>query len=84
MLPRHGHPPLTRSARRGRGRPRQNRPDLMEEESAASTIRAAPAVEQPESLPHPPPPTSTPAMPPEMVQALVAFLTAMAGQAQAG
>ncbi|EOY31728.1 Gag protease polyprotein, putative [Theobroma cacao] len=84
MLPRRGLPPLTRSARRGKGRPRQNRPDPMEEESVASIIRVASAAEQPESPPHPPPPTGTPAMPPEMVQALAAFLTAMAGQAQAG
>ncbi|EOY26399.1 Gag protease polyprotein [Theobroma cacao] len=56
----------------------------MEEKSAASTIRAAPAVEQPESPPHPPPPTGIPAMPPEVAQALAVFFIAMAGQAQTG
>ncbi|EOY19843.1 Gag protease polyprotein [Theobroma cacao] len=82
MLPRRGCPPLTRSAKRGRGRPRQNRPDLMEEESAASTIRATPTAEQIESPPHPPLPTGIPTMPLEVAQALAAFFIATASQAQ--
>ncbi|WRX08784.1 hypothetical protein QQP08_001271 [Theobroma cacao] len=47
----------------------------------------APATEQADSHPHPPPPqplTGIPAMPTEAAQALAAFLTVMAGQAQTG
>ncbi|WRX30365.1 zinc finger protein [Theobroma cacao] len=57
------------------------------EESAASTIRAAPVAEQADSPPHPPspqPPTGILAMPTEAAQALAAFFAAMAGQAQTG
>ncbi|XP_017979909.1 PREDICTED: homeobox protein ESX1-like [Theobroma cacao] len=56
--------------------------DAVGEESAASTIRAAPAAEQADSPPHPPPappPTGIPTMPTEAAQALAAFFTAMAG-----
>ncbi|EOY20377.1 Gag protease polyprotein, putative [Theobroma cacao] len=65
------------------GRLRQNQPSPIEEESAASTYRAAPAVEQAESPPHPPPsspPIGIPAMPLEVAQALAAFFIAIAGQ----
>ncbi|EOY26510.1 DNA/RNA polymerases superfamily protein [Theobroma cacao] len=87
MPPRRGRPPLTRSVGRGRGRSQRHQPDTVEEESAASTIRAAPAAEQADSPPHPPspqPPTGIPAMPTEAAQALTAFFAAMAGQAQTG
>ncbi|EOY19000.1 Gag protease polyprotein [Theobroma cacao] len=87
MPPRRGHPPLTRSVGRGRGRSQRHQPDTVEEESAASTIRAAPAAEQADSHPHPPspqPPTGIPAMPTEAAQALAAFFAAIAGQAQTG
>ncbi|EOX94106.1 DNA/RNA polymerases superfamily protein [Theobroma cacao] len=87
MLPRHGRPPLTRSVGRGRGLSQRHQLDTVEEESAASTIRAAPAAEQADSPPHPPspqPPTGIPAMPTEAAQALAAFFAAMVGQAQTG
>ncbi|WRX12726.1 Reverse transcriptase/retrotransposon-derived protein [Theobroma cacao] len=64
--------------------------DAVEEESATSTIRAAPAAERAETPPHSPrsshlpPPTNIPAMSPEVVQSLAAFFTTIAGQAQAG
>ncbi|EOY31685.1 Uncharacterized protein TCM_038736 [Theobroma cacao] len=87
MPPRRGRPPLTRSVGRGRGRSQRHQPDTVEEESAASTIRAAPAAEQADSPPHPPspqPPTGIPAMPTEAAQTLAAFFAAIAGQAQTG
>ncbi|EOY26216.1 Gag protease polyprotein [Theobroma cacao] len=87
MPPRRGRPPLTRSVGRGKGRSQRHQPNIVEEESAASTIRAAPAAEQADSPPHPPspqPPTGIPAMPTEAAQALAAFFAAMAGQAQTG
>ncbi|EOY19088.1 Uncharacterized protein TCM_043787 [Theobroma cacao] len=84
MPPRRGRPPLTRSVGRGKGRSQRHQPNIVEEESAASTIRAAPAAEQADSPPHPPspqPPTGIPAMPTEAAQALAAFFAAMAGRA---
>ncbi|EOY08575.1 Gag protease polyprotein [Theobroma cacao] len=87
MPPRRGRPPLTRSVGRGRSRSQCHQPNTVEEESAASTIRAAPAAEQVDSPPHlpsPQPPTGIPAMPTEAAQALAAFFAAMAGQAQSG
>ncbi|EOY03504.1 Uncharacterized protein TCM_018598 [Theobroma cacao] len=87
MSPRRKQPPFTRSAGRGRGCFQRRQLGAIEEESTASTIRAAPAAEQIETPPHPPPPlplTSILAMPFEAVQALAAFFTAIAGQAQAG
>ncbi|EOX93975.1 Gag protease polyprotein [Theobroma cacao] len=87
MPPRRGRPPLTRSVGRGKCRSQHHQPNIVEEESAASTIRAAPAAEQADSPPHPPspqPPTGIPAMPTEAAQALAAFFAAMAGQAQTG
>ncbi|EOY03009.1 Gag protease polyprotein [Theobroma cacao] len=66
---------------------RDNSIDAVGEESAASTIRAAPAAEQADSPPHPPPPpppTGVPTMPTEAAQALAAFFTAMAGGAPTG
>ncbi|XP_017985386.1 PREDICTED: vasodilator-stimulated phosphoprotein-like, partial [Theobroma cacao] len=87
MPPRRGRPPFNRSVERGRGRSQRHQPDTVEEESVASTIRAAPAVEQAESPPPPPPPqppTGIPAMPTEAAQALAAFFTTMASQAQTG
>ncbi|WRX30363.1 hypothetical protein QQP08_022850 [Theobroma cacao] len=87
MPPRHGRPPLIRSVGRGRGHSQRRQLDAVGEESAASTIRAAPAAEQAYSPPHPPPPlppTGIPAMPTEAAQALAAFFTAMAGGAQTG
>ena len=87
MPPRRGRPPLTRSVGRGKGRSQRHQPNTVEEESAASTLRAAPAAEQADSPPHPPspqPPTGILAMPTEAAQALTAFFAAMAGQAQTG
>ncbi|EOY13861.1 Gag protease polyprotein [Theobroma cacao] len=73
MPPRRGRPPLTRSVGRGKGRSQRRQLDAVGEESAASTIRAAPTAEQADSPPHPPPP------PPP-----TAFFTAMAGGAPTG
>ncbi|XP_017972498.1 PREDICTED: wiskott-Aldrich syndrome protein homolog 1-like [Theobroma cacao] len=87
MSPRREQPPFTRSVGRGRGRFQRRQLGAIEEELTASTIRAAPAAEQTKTPPHPPPHlplTSIPAMPLEAVQALAAFFTAIAGQAQAG
>ncbi|EOY16470.1 Gag protease polyprotein [Theobroma cacao] len=84
---RRGRPPLTRSVGRGKGRSQRRQLDAVGEESAASTIRAAPTAEQADSPPHPPPPqppTGIPAMPTEAAQALAAFFATMAGQAQTG
>ncbi|XP_017980031.1 PREDICTED: WAS/WASL-interacting protein family member 3-like [Theobroma cacao] len=89
MPPRRGLLPLTRSVGRGRGRSQRRQLDAVKEEPAAFTIREAPAAEQAETPPHSPhsshplPPTGTPAMSPEVVQALAAFFTAIVGQAQA-
>ncbi|EOX94089.1 Uncharacterized protein TCM_003206 [Theobroma cacao] len=83
MPPRRGRPPLTRSAGRGKGRSQRRQLDAVGEESAASTIRAAPIAEQADSPPHPPPPpppTGIPTMPTEAAQALAAFFTAMAAE----
>ncbi|EOY03313.1 Gag protease polyprotein [Theobroma cacao] len=63
---------------------RDNSIDAVGEESAASTIRAAPTAEQADSPPPPPPPTGIPTMPTEATQALAAFFTAMAGGAPTG
>ncbi|WRX21068.1 Retrotransposon gag domain - like 10 [Theobroma cacao] len=63
------------------------RDNSIGEESAASTIRAAPAAEQADSPPHPPPPlppTGIPTMPTKAAQALAAFFAAMAGGAPTG
>ncbi|EOY19366.1 Uncharacterized protein TCM_044456 [Theobroma cacao] len=63
MPPQREHPPLTRSARRGKGRSQHRQLDPIEGESAVSTIRAAPAAEQIETHPHtlsPLPPTIPP------------------------
>ncbi|XP_017978483.1 PREDICTED: uncharacterized protein LOC108662488 [Theobroma cacao] len=79
MPPRRERPLPTRSARRGRGRPRQGQPDLRGEESTVSPFRVAFAAEPVEI---PPPPTGIPAVPLEVIQAMAAFFTAMAGQAQ--
>ncbi|WRX12108.1 Retrotransposon gag domain - like 10 [Theobroma cacao] len=87
MSPRREHLPLTRSVGRGTGRSQRHQLDVVEEELAASTIWPVPATEQADSPPHPPsppPPTGIPTMPPEAAQALVAFFTAMASQAQTG
>ncbi|WRX24309.1 Retrotransposon gag domain - like 10 [Theobroma cacao] len=87
MPPRRRCPPFTRSTRRERGLSQRRQLDAVEEESTASTIRAAPATEQvgtPPHSPHLPPPTSIPAMPTEAAQALAAFFTAMASQTQIG
>ncbi|EOY00148.1 Gag protease polyprotein, putative [Theobroma cacao] len=79
MPPRRECPLPTRSARRGRGRLRQGQPDLRGEESTASPFRATLAAEPVEI---PPPPTGIPAVSSEVIQAMAAFFTAMAGQAQ--
>ncbi|WRX29421.1 Reverse transcriptase/retrotransposon-derived protein [Theobroma cacao] len=82
MPHRREHPPPTKSARRGRGHSQHRQQDPIEGETTASTFRAAPAVEQIETPPHPPPPTGIPAMSPEVTQALVAFFAVIVGQAQ--
>ncbi|EOY26605.1 Gag protease polyprotein, putative [Theobroma cacao] len=79
MPPRRERPLPTRSARRGRGRLRQGQPDLRGEESTVSPFRATLAAEPVEI---PPPPTGIPAVSSEVIQAMAAFFTAMAGQAQ--
>ncbi|WRX21066.1 zinc finger protein [Theobroma cacao] len=63
--------------------PRCGRPPLTRsvERGRAFTTEQA---ETPPHSPHPLPPTSIPAMPTEVAQALTAFFTAMAGQAQTG
>ncbi|WRX10265.1 Reverse transcriptase domain - like 10 [Theobroma cacao] len=86
-VPRRGRPPLIRSVGRGKGRSQRRQLDAVGEESAASTIRAAPTTEQADSPPHPPPPpppTGIPTMPTKAAQALAAFFTAMAGGAPTG
>ncbi|WRX26119.1 Retrotransposon gag domain - like 10 [Theobroma cacao] len=84
MPPQRGRPPLYRSVRRGRSRTRLSHPNPVEGESTAPTFPATPAAEPTEIPPPPPPPTATPdvpAMSPEAIQALAAFLNAQAGQA---
>ncbi|WRX10271.1 Retrotransposon gag domain - like 10 [Theobroma cacao] len=87
MPPRRELPPITRSTGRGRGCPRQSRPNSIEEESVGSPFKAARIVESTDILVPPPPPVAAPgvlAMSLKVAQALAAFLSTLMGQAQAG